>query len=892
MTRRRISRPVSRHATLDRLESRTLFATLVGVTSADELVTFDSATPGTATTPVAVTGLGGGETLEAIDYRPATGQLFGLGSTGQLYTLDLATGAATAVGATPVTITGTNPGFDFNPQVDRIRVVSGTDENFRINPNTGAAVDTDAVTPGQQNDTNLAYATGDTNFGDDPNVTAAAYSNNFASAGSTTLYVIDSTADVLATQGSVGGTPNSPNGGQLSTVGALGVDINNVGGFDIAERDGVAYAAFGTAGGGGGGGGGGPSTFYTIDLATGTATAVGTGIGSSLTLKSLTAVPTQRTIFVLATSGTAFATIDLADLATNPTATTITGLTGGDTLTSLDFRPATGELFGSTADGQLYTINPSTGAATALGTGFNPALTGNIADIDFNPTVDRLRVVTDGDDNARANPDTGALVDSDTATAGTQVDTDLAYVSTDLGNGTNPDVTGAAYTNSNAAATATTLYAIDAARDFLVTIGSVEGTTPAVSPNTGQLSSVGTAGLGVDVASAGFDIANGGVALALINAVAGTGTQLYSVNTTTGVATLIGTVGDGTQTFADVAIGYAVFTLSPATQTVDEDVSGGNATITVTRGGVTTGPSTVEFDSLTITPAPGVTAAEAGSDFGTSGQSTFSGTVTFADGETTKTITVPILDDTTTNEEDETLIIGLSNPSNGALGAVSQATVVIDDDDQVATVAVAPDPVRQGRIVNVLTVTGTDADESIVVTQDGANVIATVNGTPVGDPTPRRGLFRIVVNAGDGNDEVRINSKLKFPAEIHGQDGDDLLVGSKGRDLLVGGDGNDALYGRGGEDILIGGISDYTGNPTATATLLNVWLLRGNFTTRATAISTGSGVNGFVFNNTTIDDDTDRDFLAGEGTADLIFTNTGDSIADEEPKGLVQPLTA
>src|SRR5688572_16085009 len=223
----RLSRFSSRRRpSVDRLESRTLFATMFALTSTDQLFSFDSETPNTTTTPTAVTGLGGGETLVGIDFRPATGQLFGLGSAGQLYTINTTTAAATAVGATPLTLTGTNFGFDFNPQVDRIRIVSDQDVNQRANPVTGAVVDADAVTPGQQNDTNVAYATGDVNFGANPNVTAAAYSDNIASTGLTTLYVLDTTLDVLATQGSGPGvTPLvSPNTGQLFTVGPLGID--------------------------------------------------------------------------------------------------------------------------------------------------------------------------------------------------------------------------------------------------------------------------------------------------------------------------------------------------------------------------------------------------------------------------------------------------------------------------------------------------------------------------------------------------------------------------------------------------------------------------------------------------------------------------------------------
>jgi hypothetical protein len=853
-------------AAVDTLESRVLFATVVALTSTDQLVTFDTATPATTSAPVGVTGLGASETLLGIDFRPATGQLFGLGSTGQLYTINRTSGAATGVGA-PLTVTGTSFGFDFNPAVDRIRVVSEADQNFRIVPGTGALAGAD---------TNLAYATGDANAGANPNVTAAAYSNNTASTGSTTLYVIDTALNILARQGTASDatSPVSPNTGQLFSVGALGADAGDVAALDVAESDGVAYAALVPASATG-------STLYTVNLETGAATAVG-AIGSGLTIKGLSAVPVQRTLYALDAAGTSLVTINPATLGTNPTPTAITGLASGQTLTSIDFRPNTGQLYGATAGGQLYTIDPATGAATAVGSGFTPALTGNISDVDFNPTVDRIRVITDGDQNARANPDTGALVDANTTTDGVQVDAPLAYAADDAGAGTDPNVVGAAYTNSVAGATGTTLYALDAARDALVSIGSVQGTTPAVSPNTGQLFTVGA--LGVDVASAGLDIANDGPAFALVNAVGGTGTQLYTVNTTTGAATLVGTVGDGTQTFGDLAVGASVFTVTPGTQNVAEGA--GNATVTVTRNGDTSGPASVTFD--VVAPGTGVDAATAGSDFGTAGQSTFTGVLTFADGESTQTITIPIINDAA-DEPDETLVIGLANASGADLGATAQATVVITDDDEPvvpASVVVANDPVRTtGRAISVLTVNGTDGDDVIVVQPSGRDVVVTLNGAALGTPTPTRGLYRVVVFGGAGNDDIRINSRLKVSAELHGQGGDDLLVGSKGRDLLVGGEGVDGLFGRGGDDILIGGVSAYTADPVATATLLNVFLARGNFATRANAVSTGAGVNNFVFSTNTISDDGDRDYLAGEGKTDLYLTKANDTIAEESVGG-------
>lgn len=213
--------------------------TIYAVTSTNLLLTFDSATPGTAAS-VAITGLQAGENVLGIDLRPATGQLYALGSTSRLYTINPVTGVATQVGPGPFTpaLSGTSFGFDFNPTVDRIRVVSDADQNFRLNPDTGAVVATD---------TNLAYASGDPNFGTNPNVVASAYTNNVAGATTTTLFGIDSNLDIALIQGSPDGTPISPNTGQLFTAlplftaGPVLVNTSDAVGFDFSGPPTVGY---------------------------------------------------------------------------------------------------------------------------------------------------------------------------------------------------------------------------------------------------------------------------------------------------------------------------------------------------------------------------------------------------------------------------------------------------------------------------------------------------------------------------------------------------------------------------------------------------------------------------------------------------------------------------
>ena len=56
------------------------------LTVSNKLLSFDRATPATIRTTATVTGLQAGENLLGIDYRPADGQLYGVGSTGRIYT--------------------------------------------------------------------------------------------------------------------------------------------------------------------------------------------------------------------------------------------------------------------------------------------------------------------------------------------------------------------------------------------------------------------------------------------------------------------------------------------------------------------------------------------------------------------------------------------------------------------------------------------------------------------------------------------------------------------------------------------------------------------------------------------------------------------------------------
>ena len=136
----------------------------------------------------------------------------------------------------------------------------------------------------------------------------------------------------------------------------------------------------------------------------------------------------------------------------------------------------------------------------------------------------------------------------------------------------------------------------------------------------------------------------------------------------TGGATL-GTLTTSTVTILDNDLPptAGVFTIAPAALSILEN--GGSATLVVNRSGGSSGAVSVAFATANGT-------ATAGSDYTAN-----SGILSFADGQTSSTISVLITDDTLV-EFDETFTVTLSNPTGGAaLGTTTVSTVTILDND-------------------------------------------------------------------------------------------------------------------------------------------------------------------------------------------------------------------
>jgi hypothetical protein len=348
--------------------------------------------------------------------------------------------------------------------------------------------------------------------------------------------------------------------------------------------------------------------------------------------------PTASAVPLVLTDGSALVNVDTSSLNAPSAPIPVSGMQPAETLVGIDQRPATGQLYGVGTSNRVYVIDPATGAATQVGAAAAFTLNGNDFGIDFTPVPDRMRVVSDLEQNLRLNPnDATAFVDATLNPAG--------------------NVVAAAYNNNVAGATSTTLFDIDSASGNLVLQGGAGGSP---SPNTGNLTLVGSLGLGAGLnANIGFDIGADGVAFATITD--GGVSKLFGINTGSGLATDLGTIGAGATPYRGLAIMPARIRLTSDTLSTSE---GGTATFQVTRNMPAAGPVTVDYATAAGT-------ATSGEDF-----TPATGTLTWAAGESgAKTIAVAVAADTPA-EGDETFSVSLAGVTGADAVAGAPKTAV------------------------------------------------------------------------------------------------------------------------------------------------------------------------------------------------------------------------
>ncbi|MGS0749081.1 DUF4394 domain-containing protein [Halpernia sp. GG3] len=172
-----------------------------GLTQSNELVVFNTNKPAVFSSKISITGLVAGEKILSIDFRPATGELYAVSDASKFYIINTTTASARIFSTTAFTpaISGSTASIDF-------------------------------------------------------------YSNNFAGATTTSLFVIDHITDRLYLQ-------NPPNAGSLADVGPLGINITAANGFDIGSTSQKAYllASVGT-----------DNKIFTVNTSTDVATSIAT----------------------------------------------------------------------------------------------------------------------------------------------------------------------------------------------------------------------------------------------------------------------------------------------------------------------------------------------------------------------------------------------------------------------------------------------------------------------------------------------------------------------------------------------------------------------------------------------------------------------------------------
>jgi hypothetical protein len=483
------------------------------VTTNQRLLFFQRST-GAIRSAMQLTGMGADDGIIGMDYRPQNGVLFILSRDGTLYSLNPERGALVVMtslmpdpGDTSEPFSGLEGevfGINFNPVADRLRIVSDSGQNLRVNVDTGATVTDARLNPGS------------------PSIAAASYTNSFVNACRTQLLVIDNETNTLFLQ-------DPPNDGSLVEIGrvngpaASGAPV----GFEIVSGSG-ALTFWPDRNG---------AALYDIDIRSGALSAARVlrlESGEQLVAVSVPPPPAPRQApgeFLGVNINNELVSFNRGAPGNLCTRDPITGIETGEEVLGIDVRPADGELYALGSSGKIYTLGDTGEASLHATLAADPmdtsapyaGLSEDDYGIGFNPVPDRLRVVSRGGANLRINVDTGATTtDAVLSPAGMAV----------------PAV---AYTNTYAGATSTALYAVDASSAALTLIGNNPATGGACpgdtgNPNCGNVSMVGPLGLDMsDVGGFDIDGAQSATGWLALSAGAAARSSLVMVDLATGV---------------------------------------------------------------------------------------------------------------------------------------------------------------------------------------------------------------------------------------------------------------------------------------------------------------------------------------------------------------------
>ena len=400
--------------------------------------------------------------------------------------------------------------------------------------------------------------------------------------------------------------------------------------------------------------------------------------------------------------------VNTAGPTTLSTPITITG--ASLPMVAIDFRPSNGQLYGLEVawfstyyGGKIYTINKNTGVATALTLDYFDLSDAGSFDIDFDPVTDILRVTDGKGANLRIDPDLGTVIASDPALSA--------------------GITATAYSNTFASSTFTTLYEINSVTNALYIQGGINGVP---SPNTGSSTLVGPLGIDVEgnfTGVGGFDISLSAGALAtfVVDGVY----KLYSINLSTGTATLIGTFNGSV---IDIAI--APVTLPATSCSFTVTVTPPAPTVTINKASTQADPTSNVPINFTVVFDQDVTGFDA-SDISFAG-STAPGTLVATISGTGPTYDVSVIGITGSGDVVASINAGAVQNNSGQANLASTSTdnvvQVIATSHDLTIIKAAPLTVAAG---NVLTY-------SIAVSNNSSSTILNIT---VNDLLPSGLLF-------------------------------------------------------------------------------------------------------------------------------------------------------
>jgi autotransporter-associated beta strand protein len=256
---------------------------------------------------------------------------------------------------------------------------------------------------------------------------------------------------------------------------------------------------------------------------------------------------------------------------------------------------------------------------------------------------------------------------------------------------------------------------------------------------------------------------------------------------------------------------------------------------------------------------------------------------------------------------DDTLVLSADSPDYTGTLQIFAGTVLLDGDMPNAGVELAGGTLTGPGAVGALTVHGTPAGDVIRVenASPAGAVEVLVNGVTQVSFTLTQ---RLVVRAGDGDDNVEAAGSVGLSVWLYGEaghdrlkggagndilvggDDDDFIHGGTGRDLMIGGRGADRLVGNADDDILIAGTTAFDDHDMALLAIMTEWTSARSYESRVANVrgdSTGPDyadrANGDFFlqpdvPNATVFDDDDIDALTGSSGRDWFFAGDDDKI--------------